>query len=243
LYDNGSVCSRILCQATVSYTVTCFPSASESLSQPAVSVVSSGLPPLPAKPAPAANISAAPPSPPIPREHVLASASHHRSEVSAGFEPDAHAAVPTAASSASISVSTSHTATASEGASIRPAAPIVKPSAPKFAAKLTEHQDRLESSQVHLRKFDVTGQDLHTLQLDDIRSFDRDSLVELSALLLSRHNASSSSAFQSALQSESSSSSMDLSNENARLQATIKILQVRALSRSLLCVLQQIAGI
>ncbi len=109
------------------------------------------------------------------------------------------------------------------GTPIRPAAPIVKPAAPKSAAKITDHQDRLDESHHHLRKIDLTSQDLYSLKLDEIRSFDRESLIELSTLLLSRQNASSSSA----LASDHFSSSTDPSKENARLQATIEILKVR----------------
>ena len=238
--------SHIIPQATVSYTVTCFPSTSEASSQPAVSFVANGLPPPLAATAPTPNPSVAPPAPPIPREQFLAGASHHRSEISVGSEVDANFAVPHTASSASISVSASQDAPAFDGASIRPTAPVVKPSAPKSAAKLTEYQDRLDASHLQLRRFDVTNltaQDLHNLQLDEIRSFDRESLVDLSALLLSRQNTSSSSASRSALDSEPSSSSTDLSKENARLQAAVDILKVRALSVSPLNLLQQIAEI
>ncbi len=243
LRHNCPTRSQIIPQATVSYTVTCFPSTSEASSQPAVSFVANGLPPPPAATAPTPNPSVAPPAPPIPREQFLAGASHHRSEISVGSEVDANVAVPPTASSASISVSASQAAPAFDGASIRPTAPVVKPSAPKSAAKLTEYQDRLDASHLQLRKFDVTAHDLHNLQLDEIRSFDRESLVDLSALLLSRQNTSSSSASRSALDSEPSSSSTDLSKENARLQAAVDILKVRALSVSPLNLLQQIAKI
>jgi hypothetical protein len=193
------------------------------LTQPAVSVPSSGtlLSPAVTAPSPAPNPSAAPCAPPIPKEQYIASTSQQRIETHAASAADAVAAAPLATSSASISVSASP-----DGTPIRPAAPIVKPAVPKSAAKLTDHHDKMDESQYQLRKIDVTTQDLHNLTLDEIRSFDRESLIDLSALLLSRQSARSGSAAVS----DQSSFSTDLSKENARLQATVEILKVRDLN-------------
>jgi hypothetical protein len=203
-------------QATVSYTVTCFPAADAAVSLPAVAAVANAasLPPDVIPPAP--KPSAAPPAPPIPREQFLASVSHTKSDHSAA---DADAVPMTAPANPA--------PPALDSAALRPAAPIPKPVAPKSAVKLNDPQDRTDTSQYQLRQVDVSAQDLHNLQLDDIRSFDRDSLLRLSALLLSRQHASSSVASHSNSATELSLSSSNPSTEVARLQATVEILKVR----------------
>lgn len=78
--------------------------------------------------------------------------------------------------------------------------------------------------QSQLRRVDVTAHDLHSLNVDDIRNFDRDSLLQLSALLLSRQHATAGIAHSSSATESSANSS---SSESARLQATVEILKVR----------------
>ena len=128
-------------------------------------------------------------------------------------------AVSPPAVSASISGSAPHSTFAHEGEIARPAAPVVKPSAPKSAVKLNHSQDNTDQHQ--LLHVDVNSQDLHNLQLDDIRSFDRDSLLRLSAILLSLQHGSGGNELHSASATESSA-------DTAHLQATVAILKVRA---------------
>ena len=217
-------------QATVSYTVTCFPATEETSAEPTASVVSNVAPPppVPAFAAPASHPSVAPPAPPMPRDQPPPSAAQLGSENIVAAEGNPFVAVSSPVSATSILGSTIHTvAPRNDGAPNGVAAPPVRaPSVPKSAVKLNHLQDRLEASQHQLRKVDVSAQDLHHLQLDDVNSFDRDSLLQLSALLLSRQNASSGSVFEPA--SASVSSAIDLPSENARLKATVDILKVRA---------------
>ncbi len=215
-------------QSTVSYTVTCFPAADAAATLPPMSAVANAasLPPDVIPPAP--KPSAAPPAPPIPREQFIASATHTKSDHNAA---DAEAVAPTASTPASanpVAAASANPVAASDSAAPRPAAPISKPTAPKSAVKLNDPQDRLDTSQHQLRQVDVSAHQLPNLQLDDIRNFDRDSLLRLSVMLLSRQHASGSNVSHSASATElSSATSSHASTDVARLQATVEILKVR----------------
>jgi hypothetical protein len=214
-----SSCSNNSQQATVAYTVTCFPATDDVSSAPAVSVPTNSLPPppVPSVADPSSNAPFSPPAPPMPREQFAAAAAQPTSE-SRATGSSGNAISPPAAP-ASIAESATHSTSAHDGAIVRPAAPVVKPSAPKSAVKLNHSQDNTDQRQ--LLQVDVNSQDLHNLQLDDIRSFDRDSLLRLSTILLSRQHASGGNELQSASATESSA-------DTAQLQATVAVLKVRA---------------
>jgi hypothetical protein len=155
----------------------------------------------------------------MPREQFAAAAAQPTSESSSMATGSSGNAVSPPAAPASITESATHSTSAHDGAIVRPAAPVVKPSAPKSAVKLNHSQDNTDQRQ--LLQVDVNSQDLHNLQLDDIRSFDRDSLLRLSTMLLSRQHASGGNELQSASATESSA-------DTAQLQATVAVLKVRA---------------
>lgn len=132
--------------------------------------------------------------------------------------------VPPSASSSGLG---NVSASAIDEAPLRPAVQVAKPSAPKSAVKLNEPQDRSNISQVGLRSVLVTSQDLHRLQPEDIISFDRDSLLQLSSILLARQNSSTGSTVHAAQFSDSLPSSLgELSGDKAHLQATVDVLKV-----------------
>jgi len=171
----------------------------------------------------------------MPREQPAPSTSQLGSESVVGTAGNSFVAVSSPASASSILASANPTLAsrsdvAASGVAVR------APSVPKAAVKLNQPANRLETPQQQLRAVDVTPQDLPHLQLDDISSFDRESLLQLSALLLSRQDAGSSSVVEPAPAAVSSSG--DLSTENARLKATVEILKVRASRALQLCVLR-----